>query len=72
MLCAAFSLAVSASYELFEWQYAVRFGGEAAEDFLGPQGDVWDAQGDMFMALCGALLSQLALAREQDLELERL
>ena len=72
VFCASLSLAISASYELFEWQYAVHFGGEQAEDFLGPQGDIWDAQGDMFMALCGAVLSQMALAREQDRELERL
>jgi putative membrane protein len=53
-------LAFSAFYELVEWQYAVR-GGDGSMDFLGVQGDVWDAQWDMFMALVGAVLAQLTL-----------
>lgn len=66
VLCACLSFSISAGYELFEWQYAAWFGGEQADDFLGSQGDVWDAQKDMFMALCGAILSQLSLSRVQD------
>lgn len=62
-VCIAFS--ISAGYELFEWQYAEHFGGQQADDFLGSQGDVWDAQKDMFMALCGAILSQVLLGRWQ-------
>ena len=61
VLCVSIALAISASYELFEWQYAVRFGGKQAEDFLGSQGDIWDAQKDMFMALVGSLVSQWVL-----------
>jgi putative membrane protein len=61
----AVALAISAAYELFEWQYAVMFGGKQADDFLGSQGDIWDAQKDMFMALCGAIISQVALGRMQ-------
>ena len=63
-VCAA--LAISAAYELFEWRYAVTFGGSLAEDFLGSQGDVWDAQKDMAMALLGALFAALLLGRRQD------
>jgi putative membrane protein len=62
-ICVA--LAISAAYELFEWQYAVMFGGKQADDFLGSQGDIWDAQKDMFMALLGAALSQLLLGGRQ-------
>ncbi len=62
-VCVSVALAVSAAYELFEWRYAVTFGGQAATDFLGSQGDVWDAQQDMFMALLGAVTSLLALGR---------
>jgi putative membrane protein len=51
-ICVA--LSVSAVYEIFEWQYAVFFGGEQAETFLGSQGDPWDAQTDMLMAWIGA------------------
>jgi len=40
--------------------------GQGAEDFLGTQGDPWDTQSDMFMALVGALLSVTLLARVQD------
>jgi len=55
-------LAFSASYELLEWCAAVGTG-QAAEAFLGTQGDVWDSQWDMFMALIGALLSLALLSR---------
>lgn len=64
-------LAVSAFYELIEWWGAL-LGGSAAEDFLGTQGDPWDTQWDMFLALVGALAAQLILARTQDRQLARL
>ncbi|MCC6408352.1 MAG: DUF2238 domain-containing protein [Planctomycetes bacterium] len=63
-------LAISAFYELVEWWTAVATG-EGATAFLGTQGDVWDTQWDMFLALCGALGSQLLLARVHDRQLER-
>ena len=46
-------LAVSAAYELIEWSSAVILG-QGADEFLGTQGDPWDTQWDMFMALVGA------------------
>ena len=61
-------LAVSATYELIEWLAAV-LGGSAADAFLGTQGDVWDTQWDMFLALCGAVLAQGLLARVHDRQL---
>ena len=64
-LVTCIALAISAGYELFEWGYAVAFG-EGSESFLGSQGDIWDAQWDMFLALCGALAAQLAFSRWQD------
>jgi putative membrane protein len=64
-------LAFSALYELFEWLTAVVAGGGATE-FLGTQGDPWDAQWDMFLALIGAVLAQLLLSRRHDRELARL
>jgi putative membrane protein len=70
-ICMCVAMFVSAMYELIEWRYAVLFGGEQAETFLGSQGDVWDAQQDMFMALCGGVLSQLALGWVQDGELKQ-
>ena len=64
-------LAVSASYELIEWLAAL-LGGSSADAFLGTQGDVWDTQWDMFMALVGAITSLLLLSRVHDRQLERL
>ena len=58
-------LAFSAFYELIEWWTALATGG-AAEAFLGTQGDPWDTQSDMFLALTGAVLAQVALGRVQD------
>src|SRR5687767_8012123 len=55
-------LAFSACYELIEWAAAL-IGGSSAESFLGTQGDVWDTQSDMFMALLGAILALLLLSR---------
>lgn len=71
-VCVALALAISAVYELFEWQYAAHYGGERANDFLGSQGDIWDAQKDMFMALCGAMASLLLLGRWQDRQIGKL
>ncbi len=64
-------LAVSALYELVEWWSALGFG-DAATDFLGTQGDVWDTQWDMFMALIGAITALLTLSRTHDRALQRL
>jgi putative membrane protein len=64
-------LAVSATYELIEWLAAV-LGGSAADAFLGTQGDVWDTQWDMFMALVGATAALLLLTRLHDRQLERI
>lgn len=70
VICVCIALAISAAYELFEWQYAVMFGGQQADDFLGSQGDIWDAQKDMFMALCGSFFAQLVLGRLQVRQME--
>jgi putative membrane protein len=63
-------LAFSAFYEMLEW-WAARIGGGAAESFLGTQGDVWDTQWDMFLALLGAIAAQLSLAGLHDRALAR-
>lgn len=63
-------LAVSALYELVEWRVAVG-SGTAADAFLATQGDVWDTQWDMFMALCGAIASQLLLRGAHERQLGR-
>ncbi|HKI03470.1 MAG TPA: DUF2238 domain-containing protein [Thermoanaerobaculia bacterium] len=70
-LVACTCLAFSAVYEFIEWWSAV-IGGSAAEEFLGTQGDVWDTQWDMFLALVGAVTAQMALGRFHDRELAEL
>jgi putative membrane protein len=64
-------LAISAAYELIEWLAAVTTG-SAAMAFLGTQGDVWDTQWDMFIALVGSLTAQLMLSRVHERHLSRL
>ena len=64
-------LAFSAVYEFIEW-WAALIGGESAAAFLGTQGDQWDTQSDMLMALLGAILAQLTLAGVQDRQLTRM
>jgi putative membrane protein len=64
-LVTATCLAISAVYEMIEW-WAALAGGAAADAFLGTQGDVWDTQWDMFLALLGAIAAQLALAGAHD------
>ena len=70
-LTASVCLAFSACYELIEWWTALLWGG-AAESFLGTQGDVWDTQADMFLALVGAVTAQLLLAPRHDRQLAAL
>jgi putative membrane protein len=71
LLVTCVALAISAFYELIEWWVALYMGGEA-DEFLATQGDIWDTQWDMFLALCGALLAQLSLARVQDRQMAAL
>ena len=66
----SFCLAFSAFYELLEWWVAIA-SGENAEAFLGTQGYEWDTQSDMGLALLGAIMSVLLLARWHDRQLEQ-
>lgn len=69
VLC--FALAVSAVYELIEWWVAA-LSGEAADAFLGTQGDVWDTQKDMFTCGIGAALALVGLSRLHDQQIDDL
>jgi putative membrane protein len=64
-------LAISAFYELLEW-WAALIGGSAADDFLGSQGDVWDTQADMALALTGAICALLLLSKFHDRALQNI
>ena len=63
-------LAFSAAYELMEF-LAAGIGGAGAEAFLGTQGDVWDTQWDMLIALVGAIVSLLVLTRQHERSMQQ-
>ncbi len=65
-------LAISACYELIEWLASITQDPEAAADFVGSQGDIWDAQKDMALCLVGAILSQFMLGSLQSRQLKKL
>lgn len=69
-LCVCVALAISACYELIEWWAALALG-QGADEFLGTQGDPWDTQSDMFLALIGATVAIATLARAHDDQLRR-
>ncbi|HRD65524.1 MAG TPA: DUF2238 domain-containing protein [Candidatus Competibacter sp.] len=64
-------LAISALYELIEWAAALILG-QGADEFLGTQGDPWDTQSDMFLALIGGSTALLFFSRLHDRQIERL
>lgn len=66
-----FCLAFSAFYELIEW-WVAELSGTDAEAFLATQGDIWDTQSDMLLALIGAIGALVLLARWHDRQLARL
>jgi putative membrane protein len=63
-------LAVSAAYEFIEWGAALALG-QGADEFLGTQGDPWDTQSDMFLALIGAVSALIFFSHLHDRQLER-
>ena len=67
-LCVCVALAISAMYELIEWWSALALG-QGADEFLGTQGDSWDTQSDMFLALIGAVTALLSLSGTHDRQL---
>jgi len=70
-LCVCVALAISAFYELIEWWSALALG-QGADEFLGTQGDPWDTQSDMLLALIGAIAALLALSGVHDRQLQAL
>lgn len=71
VLCVSFCLAFSAFYEILEWWAAVLLD-QGADAFLGTQGDPWDTQWDMFLALCGAMTAVALLGKIHDKYLHKL
>ena len=65
------AMAISSAYEILEWLTAL-VAGEASDSFLGTQGDVWDTQIDMALALAGAVAALMFFARWHDRQLGKL
>ena len=70
-VCICIAFAISASYELVEW-WAALILGQGADEFLGTQGDPWDTQSDMLMALIGSVVALITLSRVHDRQLAAL
>jgi putative membrane protein len=65
-------LAVAAFWELLEWWVALIVASDVGTAFLGSQGDIWDAQWDMFLALVGAMIVLPIFSRLHDRSMEKL
>ena len=65
-------LAIAAFWELLEWWIALMVASDVGTAFLGSQGDIWDAQWDMFLALAGALVAVPLFYRIHDRSMARL
>jgi putative membrane protein len=65
-LCVCVCLAFSALWEIIETWTVIVFYPTTGQEWLGMQGDIWDAQHDMTMALTGAALAVLTLSRLHD------
>lgn len=66
------ALAFSAFYEILEWLWVVLFYPNNGPEWLGMQGDPWDAQADMLMAMLGGIAALLLLGRLQDRQISRM
>jgi putative membrane protein len=64
-------LAFAAFWELLEWWTALLAAPDVGVAFLGSQGDVWDAQWDMLLALLGAMLALPLFSGAQDRSMDR-
>ncbi|HEY1097797.1 MAG TPA: DUF2238 domain-containing protein [Myxococcota bacterium] len=63
---------IGAFWELIEWWTTLVVAGDVGVAFLGAQGDIWDAQWDMFLVLLGSILGLLVLSRAHDRSLAKL
>ncbi len=61
----------AAFWELLEWWLTLLVASDVGQAFLGSQGDVWDAQWDMLLALLGAMASLLLASRLHDRSMAR-
>lgn len=72
LLSVCVALAFSGLYEILEWLWVVVFYPDRGPEWLGHQGDPWDAQADMLMALLGGCTAAFILAPWHDRSMARL
>lgn len=70
-IAGSMAFAIGAFWELIEWWTTLAVASDVGQAFLGSQGDVWDAQWDMFLVGVGAALGLLLLARAHDESMRR-
>jgi len=70
-ITASIILAIGAFYELIEWWVAIFATPNLGDKFLGTQGDIWDTQWDMFLALVGAICTLTLFQRLHDRQLNK-
>lgn len=63
---------IGAFYELIEWWTTLGVAGDVGVAFLGSQGDIWDAQWDMFLVLVGAVVAVVAFSGVHDSSIKKL
>jgi putative membrane protein len=64
-------LAIAAAWELVEWWSTYFVASDVGQAFLGSQGDPWDAQWDMFLAVVGAVVALVTMGRAHDRSMAR-
>ncbi len=65
-------LAIAAFWELIEWWTTLGVAADVGQAYLGSQGDIWDAQWDMVLALIGAIAALFTLSKIHDRSLEKI
>lgn len=61
----------STIYELIEYAAALVFGGDLGQAYLGTQGDIWDGQKDMALAMLGSAIAIAGIAAAGRLPIRR-
>ena len=63
-------VAIGAVWELLEWWTTLIVASDVGTAFLGTQGDVWDAQWDIFLAMVGSIIALLILSKKHEKSME--